>query len=477
MTEIPRKTKILATLGPASCTPDSIDGLILAGADGFRLNFSHGSHEFFRPLIARIRESSRRLKKSVAILQDLQGPKIRTGILVNHQPVELQKGKPFVITTRNVDGTAEIVSTTYQQLPSDVRAGDSILIDDGNLELKVLRSTDTDIETEVVIGGILDEKKGINLPGVKVSAPSLTEKDVIDARFGVEMQVDYIALSFVRTAWDVLALRNLLTEMNRLEIPIIAKIEKPEAVKNLHEILEVSDGVMVARGDLGVEMPAEKVPLIQKMIIEKANKAEKLVITATQMLESMVNSPRPTRAEASDVANAILDGTDVVMLSQETASGKYPIKAVKMMASIAAFTESDEELFAHTERIRPQRLVNFTHGIVHSARAAALEMKAKAILVFTQSGFTAQLASCQRAPCPIYAFTSLERTYFRLALVWAVQPMLFDQPIPDTDQMFRKAEEMLLETGAIQKGDVIVIVSGTQPQRGATNMMKIERIP
>lgn len=476
MTLLPRKTKILATLGPASASPDMIDQLMLAGADGFRLNFSHGSPEYFKPLVAQIRESSRRLKKPVAILQDLQGPKIRTGTLKDHTPVELVKGKRFVITSREVEGTAEIVSTTYQQLPSDVHAGDTILIDDGCLELKVLNSSDTDVETEITVGGILNEKKGINLPGVSVSAPSVTEKDMEDAKCGAEMGVDYIALSFVRTAWDVLALRNLLRELKHTDIPIIAKIEKPEAVKNLREILEVSDGVMVARGDLGVEMAAEKVPLIQKMIIEKANKAEKLVITATQMLESMVSSARPTRAEASDVANAILDGTDVVMLSQETAAGKYPVKAVKTMASIAQYTESDEDIFTYTDHIRPQRLINFTHGIVHSARAAAIEMQAKAILVFTQSGFTAQLASCQRPPCPIYAFSAFERTYCRLALVWGVQPMLFDKEIPDTDQLIRKGEEMLLECKAAQKGDVVVIVSGTQPQRGATNMMKIERI-
>lgn len=477
MGQLPRKTKILATLGPVSSTPDMIDQLMLAGADGFRLNFSHGSPESFRPLIAQIRESSRRLGKPVAILQDLQGPKIRTSTLKAHQPVELVKGSRFTITTREVEGNSEVVSTTYQQLPSDVKEGDTILIDDGNLELRVVRSTETDVETEVVVGGTLKEKKGINLPGVAVSAPSLTDKDLSDARFGAEMGVDYIALSFVRTAWDVLVLRNLLNELSHPEIFIIAKIEKPEAVKNLREILDVSDGVMVARGDLGVEMAAEKVPLIQKMIIEKANKSEKLVITATQMLESMVTSARPTRAEASDVANAILDGTDVVMLSQETASGKYPVKAVKTMASIAQYTESDEEIFAYTEHIRPRMQVNFTHGIVHSARAAAIEMKSRAILVFTQSGFTAQLASCQRPPCPVYAFTPIDKTYWRLALVWGVAPMLFEQEILDTDTMIRKAEDMLLDAKAIQSGDVVIIVSGTQPHRGATNMMKIERVP
>jgi len=349
------------------------------------------------------------------------------------------------------------------------------LIDDGAIELRVLKVESDRIVTEVITGGWLGEKKGINLPGTQISAPSLTEKDAADARLGVDMQVDYIALSFVRTAWDVLALRNLVTEWNYPDVRLIAKIEKPEAVKNIKEILEASDGVMVARGDLGVELPAEKVPLIQKRLIERANKSEKLAITATQMLESMVHNVRPTRAEASDVANAILDGTDVLMLSQETAVGEHPVRAVKTMAAIARYTESDEELFTNIELKRPQRLTTFTHGIVHSARAAAIEMQARAIMVFTQSGMTANLASCQRPPCPIYAFTPIERTYHHLALVWGVHPILFEA-ISTTDSMIRRGEELLLESGAVQKGDVVVIVSGTNPVRGATNMMKIERI-
>jgi pyruvate kinase len=270
-------------------------------------------------------------------------------------------------------------------------------------------------------------------------------------------------------------LKNLLNQWNSPDVRIIAKIEKPEAVKNIREILEVTDGVMVARGDLGVELPAERVPLIQKQIIDKANKSEKLAITATQMLESMVNSPRPTRAEASDVANAILDGTDVLMLSQETATGKYPVRAVSTMATIARYTESDEEIFQKIEFIRPQKLTNFTHAIVQSARTAAVEMQARAIVVFTQSGMTAQLASCRRPPCPIYAFTPLEKTYRHLALVWGVQPVLFEA-VSNTDALIRRAEEILLNIGALQSGDVIVIVSGTNPVRGATNMMKIERL-
>jgi pyruvate kinase len=455
--------------------PEIIKEMIQAGTDAFRLNFSHGSHEFFLPIIDRIRSIAASLNEPIAILQDLQGPKIRTGTLKDHKPVVLQAGAKFVITIRQVEGSQSEVSTNYLGMPLDVKAGDTILLDDGAIELKVSDVDSENISTQVISGGILGEKKGINLPGTQISAPSITEKDIADARFGVDMQVDYIALSFVRTAWDVLVLKNLLNEWNYPDVKIIAKIEKPEAVKNIREILEVADGVMVARGDLGVELPPERVPLIQKKIIERANKAEKLAITATQMLESMVHSIRPTRAEASDVANAILDGTDVLMLSQETAAGDYPVRAVKMMANIARYTESDEELFQKIEFVRPQKKTNFTHGVVHSARAAAVEMKARAIVVFTESGMTAHLASCQRPPSPIYAFTPNEKTFRNLALVWGVQPILFES-IPSTDSMIRRAEEILLATGAASKGDVIVIVSGTNRVRGATNMMKIDRL-
>jgi len=469
-----RKTKILCTLGPASSSPETIEALMRAGANGFRLNFSHGDHESFRLLIARIREIAKRLERPAAILQDLQGPKIRVGTLKDCKAVELEPGAKFVITTRPVEGTAEIISTTYMSLPKDVHPGNKILLDDGAIELSVIKTGETDVETKVIVGGQLEEKKGINLPDVKISAPSLTEKDITDARFGIEQNVDYIALSFVRTASDVRRLRDILKEANRTDIRLIAKIEKPEAVKNLKEILDASDGVMVARGDLGVEMPAEKVPLIQKFIIECANKAEKLVITATQMLESMVNHLRPTRAEASDVANAILDGTDVVMLSQETAVGLYPAKAVLTMATIAQFTESDDELYRYTDHLRPQTVSNFTHAIVHSARAAATELKAKAILVFTQSGVTAELASCQRTESPIYAFTQTEKTYHQLALVWGVYPVYL--PMSNLETAFRLAEDYLEKHSFVKRGDAVVIVSGTQPVRGATNMMKVERV-
>lgn len=474
MPQVLRRTKILATLGPACESKEIVEQMIQAGAEGFRLNFSHGDYETFKRLIGIISEGSTKLDKAIAVLQDLQGPKIRVGTLKDHRQVVLVPGQKFTITTREVEGNDQIISTTYKGLPDDVKPQDRILIDDGAIELRVLSVTPTDVGSEVVTGGVLKEKKGINLPGVQVSAPSMTEKDYADARFGVELGVDYIALSFVRTAADVIRLKSLLKELNS-DIRVIAKIEKPEAVKNLNEILDVADGVMVARGDLGVELAAEKVPLIQKMIIEKANKAEKLVITATQMLESMVQNPKPTRAEASDVANAILDGTDVVMLSQETAIGLYPIKAVQTMASIALYTESDERIFTYQQHIRPERLTNFTSAIVHAARTAAIVMKARAMIVMTQTGLTAQLASCQRPPCPIFAFTTQQRTYQYLALVWGVYPMVFDS-VSTTEEIIKRAEEILLQKKVVRRGDVVVIVSGTHPVRGATNMMKIERI-
>jgi len=451
-----------------------IERLIASGVDGFRLNFSHGNHDFFRPIFRFIREASAALSHPVAILQDLQGPKIRVGTLKDGTPVHLIPGARFVLTTRGAEGNDRIISTTYGNLPSDVRPGDRVLLDDGAIELRVLSVGQTDVETEIVVGGLLEEKKGINLPGTRISAESVTEKDLRDAHFGIEMGVDYIALSFVRAASDILTLRQKLGDLLTRDVHIIAKIEKADAVKNLKEILAVSDGVMVARGDLGVEIAAEKVPLIQKRIIEQANQAEKLVITATQMLESMVDHPRPTRAEASDVANAILDGTDVVMLSEETAMGRYPEKAVRTMASIAHYTETDEEVCQYVERIRPKKLTNFTHAIVHSARAAAKMMRAGAILVLTQSGATAQLASCQRPECPIYAFTPSEKVCHRLALVWGVSPVLLDVASPEV--ALKKAEEILLEWKVVEKGDVVVIVSGSHPVRGATNMMKLGRI-
>src|SRR5579859_4789802 len=355
-------TKIVCTIGPASRSEDILERLILAGMNVARLNFSHGTYAEHIEVIERVRTISARLGKPVAILQDLQGPKIRTGPLQNHNPVLLISGKPFTLTTRPIIGDSATVSTTYQHLPQDVKPGDHILLADGLLELQVTDTTTTDVHCHILHGGTLGEHKGINLPGVAVSAQALTEKDIDDLRFGIAQGVDFVALSFVRHPSDIHAARAAIAEASNLAVsttpsakahssgsstskppprtpPIIAKLEKPEAIAHLNAILEAADGVMVARGDLGVELPPEKVPLIQKRIIARANERGILVITATQMLESMVSQPRPTRAEASDVANAILDGTDAVMLSEETANGQYPVEAVEMMARIAQETE------------------------------------------------------------------------------------------------------------------------------------------
>jgi pyruvate kinase len=470
-----RRTKILATLGPASDSAEMIERLIDAGANGFRLNFSHRTHEYFGPLIETIRAKAKKLDRPISIVQDLQGPKMRIGVFKDGKSIQLKPGAKFVLTTRPVEGDESMVSTTYDRLPGDVHAGDRILLDDGCLELKVTKASGTEVETEVVLGGELGEHKGMNLPGVPISAPCLTEKDKADVRFGSEAKVDFMALSFVRTSADVLQLRTLLNSSKHPEIRIIAKIEKPESVKNLQEILEAADGVMVARGDLGVEVSAEKVPLLQKLIIERANKAEKLAITATEMLESMVSNSRPTRAEASDVANAILDGTDVVTLSEETAVGMDPVRVVRTMASIAEYTESDESIFEYSERIRPQRMVSFTHAIVAAARNAAEVLKARAILVLTQTGQTAWFASCQRPRCPIVALTPDPVTYRQLALVWGVVP-IYSELGHTTEMMIRQGEDLMLARNIVSKGDIVVIVSGSNPVRGATNLMKIERI-
>ncbi|HLX40165.1 MAG TPA: pyruvate kinase, partial [Ktedonobacteraceae bacterium] len=385
-----RRTKIVCTIGPASESEERLEQLMRAGMNVARLNFSHGTHDQHAIVIERVREISARLGCAVAILQDLQGPKIRTGALEDGKPVTLVDSANLTFTTRPMVGNARLVSTTYQALPQDVKIGDRILLDDGLMELRVLGANETDVECEVVHGGLLKEHKGINLPGVAVSSPALTEKDRDDLRFGVLHNVDYVALSFVRKPQDVLEakqlIRQLQTELGggraQSTIPLIAKLEKPEAIAHLDEILEVTDGVMVARGDLGVEMAPEKVPLIQKRIIARCNDLGLPVITATQMLESMMTNPRPTRAEVNDVANAVLDGTDAVMLSGETAAGAYPIETVQMMARIAVETEMGNR----TSRQPQCKRLTQAHAVSHAARALSEEASVQAIVVFTRTG-------------------------------------------------------------------------------------------
>jgi len=467
------KTKIIATIGPASNNRETLEKLIRAGVNMVRLNFSHGSYEQHGGVIKLIRSLSRSMNQPVGILLDLQGPKVRTGKLENGTSVELKKNDIFKITTQEVLGNRDMVATTYKDLPGDVTAGDKILIDDGLIELRVVESSVDTVTCNVRIGGILKEKKGINLPGVKVSAPSLTEKDKKDLRFGIQNEVDYVALSFVRQAEDLRDIKSIIARMGS-DIPVVAKIEKPEAVDNIDAILEVTDAVMVARGDLGVEMQYEKVPTIQKMIIQKAIAANKPVITATQMLESMHQNPIPTRAEASDVANAIMDGTDAVMLSGETASGRYPVESVKMMSKIAAQVEGSQFLRTNIMHQKdPEHIV--TQAVAQSAVQMLREVDAKAIIAFSVSGSTSKYISKHRPSRRVYAFTPHLKVYNRLSMVWGIAPTLVSK-IQNTQKLMAAAEHLLVDKGVLKTDDLVVIIIGLALKTGSTNMIKIHQV-
>ncbi len=475
-----RRTKIVCTIGPASSSEERLEQLMRAGMNVARLNFSHRTHPEHELVLDRIRTISARLGYAIAILQDLQGPKIRTGTLEGGQPVLLADGARVTITTSDVEGNAETISTTYKQLPQDVKEGDHILLDDGLLELRVLGSDETGVQCLVVHGGLLKEHKGINLPGVAVSASALTEKDRDDLRFGVRHGVDYVALSFVRRPEDIVEARAFMRqlqaeqggEQEQVSIPLIAKLEKPEAVVRLDEILDVVDGVMVARGDLGVEMAPEKVPLIQKRIIAACHDRGLPVITATQMLESMITHPRPTRAEASDVANAILDGTDALMLSAETAAGAYPLEAVQMMVRIAQETEAGDRSVRqpHCQDLTP------AHAVSHAARALAEETSVQAIVVFTRSGASAHLISTDRPRTPILAYTPSERVYRQLALWWGVWPQRIDMQ-ETTEKLIACVDQRLHEDKLVSRGEHVVIMGGLPiASEAPTNFVKLQRV-
>src|SRR3990167_7444969 len=468
-----RNAKIVCTIGPASSSPKVIERLIKAGMDVARLNFSHGTHDEHKKVIKYIRDTARRLKKAVAILQDLQGPKIRTGLLKDGKII-LKSGNKFVLTGRKILGTSEMVSTTYSSMYRDVKKGDRILLDDGLMSLKVNNVKGTDITCEVINGGVLTDHKGINLPGIKVGLSSITKKDIEDLYFGIGQCVDYVAISFVRTDKDVKSVKDTIKKRG-VFIPVIAKLEKPEAIENLEGIMDEADGVMVARGDLGVEMSPEAVPVIQKNIINMANRKEKPVITATQMLESMINNPRPTRAEASDVANAIFDGTDAVMLSGETASGKYPVESVEIMARIISAAESGS-LYRHVSDRRRGRISTYPNAVSSAAVHASHQIEAKLIVVFTQSGSTALLVSKQRPAMPIIAYTPSENIMRRLNLYWGVIPKTMGL-IEDTDNLIKEMDRNLISNRLAKKGDPVVILMGMPISRkGATNMMKLHKI-
>jgi len=473
------KTKIVCTLGPATSDVDTLLRLIAAGMDVARLNFSHGTHEDHGRAIANVREAVRRSGKTVGILQDLQGPKIRIGSLT--QPfVDLSPGSEIIITTEEIPGTAAKVSTSFKNLPKDVSPGDSILLDDGRLRLTVKQVRGTEVSCTVVVGGRLTSHKGINLPGVPVSAPSLTEKDIQDLAFGLANDVDYVALSFVRTAEDIRRLRQEIAQLpegKHAVLGIVAKIEKPQAVEDLDAIVAEADGVMVARGDLGVELPPEDVPMLQKFIIRKCNEAGKFVIVATQMLESMINNPIPTRAETSDVANAVVDGCDAVMLSGETSVGHYPVEAVEIMNRIILKVES--------ERHGLQRVLDRPLGVVegqHDAlgRAACIlaeQMSAAAIVTVTHSGETARVLARYRPDPPIIALTVSPKPLQMLTLVWGIRGMVMEGLGADSDEALRKIRERLVQAQMVRKGDFVVLLAG-QPlfEQGSTNFIKVEKI-
>jgi len=468
-----RKTKIVATLGPSSSKAEQIARLVDAGVDVFRLNFSHGANEDKAVVIETIRNIAERKKKAIGILADLQGPKIRTGRMENGA-LPLRKGDSISITTDEVKGRPGLISTIYKALATDVKPGSRILLDDGLIEFRVQSIEGNTVHCTVIEGGILKDLKGINLPGVNVSSPSLTEKDRLDLEFCLDKRVDYIALSFVRKAEDVEDLKKIIHGRG-LSIPVIAKIEKPEAIRNFKSILKVSDAIMVARGDLGVEINAEKVPLIQKNIIRACNEAGKPVITATQMLESMILHPRPTRAETSDVANAIIDGTDAVMLSGETASGGYPVEAVRTMVKIASDVErSGLWRIPSAESLPKKRSV--AGAVAAAACHAAAAVNARAIVVFTQSGGTAALIAKNRPQLPIIAFTPSEDIRRRLSLYWGVRSLPVGA-MNDSDQQITLVDETLLATGVGKKGDIVVITMGVPlGSRGSTNLMKVHAL-
>jgi pyruvate kinase len=446
--------------------------LIEAGMDVARLNFSHGTHEEHAHSIAVLRDAAVLMKRPIAILADLQGPKIRTGALAGGGSVALRTGQKFVITTAKVLGDSTRVNTTFRPLPQGVKAGDRILLSDGLIELRVERVRGQEVHTHVVNGGILGEHKGINLPGVQLHVPALTEKDRQDLRFALKQGVDYIAVSFVRRAEDVLLAKTLIKRAKK-DTPVIAKLEKPEAIENLEDILRVAEGVMVARGDLGVEMNPERVPVVQKNIIARAREFRRPVITATQMLESMTENPRPTRAEASDVANAIFDGTDAVMLSAETATGRYPVEAVGMMARII---EQAEESIHEYPRPATQEKLKVPETVAELVCHASRELHMKLIAVFTHSGFTARLVSRYRPLVPIVAFSPEAYTRRRMALLWGVTSRSISD-IKKIDGLAMIAEKRLLEERLVRKGDVIGIVAGTpMGLRGTTNFMKFHVI-
>ena len=469
-----RRAKIVCTIGPACNTESMIRELMRTGMDVARLNFSHGTHEEHARVIERLRRAAAKEDRHLCILQDLQGPKIRTGRLRDRRPVVLKAGSQVTITPRNVLGTSVLIPTSFKGLAQEVEPGARILLSDGLIELRVKAISGDDIECEVVNGGMLGEHQGINLPGTALSVPSLTEKDRKDLEFGLKHDVDMVAISFVRTAGDVRETKRLIG-VRRDDVPVIAKLEKPQAIEHLEEILEVADGVMVARGDLGVEMPPEQVPVMQKHIIRRAAEWRKPVITATQMLESMVENPRPTRAEASDVANAVFDGSDALMLSAETARGRHPREAVGMMGRIIAEAEAHMREVASPQDRREHRRLSIAETICESVAHAAEDLDMKAVAVFTETGATARLVSKYRPKACIFGFAHRDTVCNRMSLFWGVQPVRCEH-VRTAEEMVREAERALVLKGAAAPGDVVAVIAGTHGTSGSTNLMRLHVI-
>jgi pyruvate kinase len=466
-----RKTKIICTIGPASEDKQILTKLVEQGMNVARLNFSHGEHSEHKKRIDTIRQVAAEMDQPLAIMLDTKGPEIRTGTLKNKK-VTLQTGQKFILTNREVAGDEHEVQVSYSSLPLEVKTGTAILLSDGLINLTVQETTPTDIICQVINGGELGEKKGVNVPGVRINMPFLSEKDINDIHFGIDEEVDYIAASFIRSSQDVLEIRRIL-EARDAQIDIIAKIESQGGVDNLDDIIKVSDGIMVARGDLGVEIPAEEVPLVQKKIIEKCNLAGKVVIIATQMLDSMINNPRPTRAEVSDVANATFDRADAIMLSGESAAGKYPVETVETMARIA---RKAEEVIAYQEILRSKRLQGIssvTDAISYATCATAASLEISSIITATSTGATARMVSKYRPRADIFAVTSDPKVMRKLVLVWGVYPVL-TRPAHGTDELFEATLARCLEIGYIKKGDMVVLTAGSPPGfPGSTNLLKV----
>lgn len=469
-----RKTKIVCTLGPSAQSEDVLRSLMLAGMDVARLNFSHGTHEYHKQNSGIIKKLREELNLPVPLLLDTKGPEIRLGLFKDNKPVDLVAGQTYTLTTEEVEGDIDRVSISFKDLPKDVREGTHILINDGLVEMVVQSITQTDIVCKVLNAGRISNQKGLNVPGVRLSLPFVSEKDKSDLLFGIENDFDFVAASFTRCAADILEIRSILENNGGANIRIIAKIENSDGVDNIDEIIRVADGIMVARGDMGVEIPFEEIPHLQKMIIKKVYKAGKIVITATQMLESMINNPRPTRAEATDVANAIYDGTSAIMLSGETAAGKYPIEAVKTMARIAVRTENDIDYKKLFSLRAPENEPNVTNAISHATCMTAHDLRASAIITVTKSGQTARNISKFRPACTILGCTPERKVWRQLTLSWGVQP-LFVEEVSNTEELFDNCVKAADKAGFVQDGDLVVITAGV-PLRisGTTNLLKVQ---